>query len=304
MNNTEKNDEKAKGTDNSLQQIQISVDYLIDVKEEKGAKIFSVNEKRVADAVKTLNDGKTLLLAPFNKIVSSEFELRASVNEQIQRLKKKESKQGVAFGIIALVITGLIIWGIVAGIRSCSSDSPDGETSEKKGSIFSNLFGGSDPSSVSSADEAKEYLDGKTFIATPTDAVWTKVTFSGNSFNLWMAAPRDGKWGNPVKSGTYKIREDRFSSTGERYFYAEIVEPMHEGEDIHAALDRILKETSNDNYGDSTTPEQIVIINMVRMYNIDLIINDLTISFIPIVPNEQFPRCRYEANEGDKNPWN
>jgi hypothetical protein len=161
-----------------------------------------------------------------------------------------------------------------------------------------------DPSSISSVDEAKEYIDGKTFIATPTDAVWTKVTFSGNSFSLWMVAPRDGKWGSPVKTGTYKIKENRFSNTGERYFYAEIVKPIREGEDIHAALDRILKETSNDNYGAYTTPEQILIKNMVRMYNIDLVISDLSISLTPIAPNAQFPESRYKATEGDKNPWN
>jgi hypothetical protein len=311
MNKTEKQPEKVKSAKTDRQKVKsaktdrqyvkISVDYLIDTKEENNDKVFSVNEKRIDGAVKTLNEGKPILLVPFNKVVSSELELRASVDEQIQALQKKEDKKNNIYGIIAVVLIGLGIWGIVAGIKSCSSDSSDSDSSEKQESIFGSLFKSSDPSSISSIDEAKEYLDGKTFIATPTDgSAWIKVTFSGNSFTLWMVAPRAGNWGNAVKSGTYKIKENRYANTGKRYFYAELVSAIREGEDINAALDRIFKESSKYDAGNATSAEQILIDGIIRMNNIGFIISESAFSLSSLRGEE----IRYAATKGDKNPWN
>jgi hypothetical protein len=184
---------------------------------------------------------------------------------------------------------------VCVGFSSCSKDS------EKKESIFGNLFGSSDPPSVSSIDEAKEYLDGKTFIATPTDGSgWIKVTFSGNSFTLWIVAPASGSWGNAVKSGTYKIKESRYANTGQRFFYAELMSAIHEGEDIHAALDRIFDETSGYDVNNATSAEQILIDGIVRMSDINFIVNEFAFS----VSSFQGEEVRYEATKGDTNPWN
>jgi hypothetical protein len=77
------------------------------------------------------------------------------------------------------------------------------------------------PSSISSVEEANNYVNGKTFTATPAgglDGLWHKVSFSNGSFSLWSTYPSSGKWGSPAFKGKYHFEEKRYSDTGQRYF--------------------------------------------------------------------------------------
>lgn len=72
---------------------------------------------------------------------------------------------------------------------------------------------------ISSTEDATNYLNGKTFIATPSGWVWYKLTFSGNTYTLWHGVPQHKGW-NIEGSGSYTIKQGRYTDSGQSYFYA------------------------------------------------------------------------------------
>ena len=97
----------------------------------------------------------------------------------------------------------------------------------------SNSSGGVNPSRISSVEDAKSYIDGKTFIATPSGQLWYKVSFVGNSFTLWTATPTDGHWGSPIFNGNYTVESQRYSNTGQQFFYTVLTKA---DDDYHSNL--------------------------------------------------------------------
>ena len=74
------------------------------------------------------------------------------------------------------------------------------------------------PSSLSSIEDAERYIDGKTFIATPSGGVWHKVTFSSGHFTLWYGTPQSPGW-NLSEEGPYVIKSSRYADTGRKFYY-------------------------------------------------------------------------------------
>jgi len=72
---------------------------------------------------------------------------------------------------------------------------------------------------ISSIEDAKSFLNGKTFIATPSGDLWYKLQFSGGTASLWKALPQDGRWGSADLSVSYEVKQDRYADTGQTYFY-------------------------------------------------------------------------------------
>lgn len=129
---------------------------------------------------------------------------------------------------------------------------------------------GVNPSNISSIEEAKSYIDGKTFIATPSGEreMWYKASFSGNSFTLWTSTPTAGSWGSPRFTGNYTIESQRYSNTGQQFFYIVLTQS---GDDYHS-----------------------------NMYCTKFIISDLTF----VNCNAYNSDNRAKAKVGDRNPWN
>jgi hypothetical protein len=77
-----------------------------------------------------------------------------------------------------------------------------------------------DPSTISSIEEAKAFIEGKTFMATPAgaDNLWFKASFSNGSFTLYTATPQIGTWGEAHR-GTYEMGQGRYRDTGQKFFY-------------------------------------------------------------------------------------
>jgi hypothetical protein len=256
------------------------------------------------DSVNLYDDDEDILVVDMIKIVDNGK----------QGLFERFSKTQLVIVITQLVIFALAVLVLIScllGLLNNSNGSNNDikafvESKDKLGvlsQLFHNLFKSSDPSSVSSIEDAKEFLDGKTFISTPIDAdgsIWIKATFSGNTFKLWMVAPHAGSWGNAVKSVTYKIKESRYTNTGQRFYYAELVSAIREGESIREALDRISNELFHD-VNNATSLEQRLIYGIIRMSNIDFIVNESAFSLFSLQEGEDI---RYKATEGDKNPWN
>ena len=96
----------------------------------------------------------------------------------------------------------------------------DSKATEQANSASTSRTQNISPSSISSVEEAKNYVNGKTFTATLTGGMmglWHKVSFSNGSFSLWSTYPSSGAWGSPTK-GTYSVEERRYSDTGQRYY--------------------------------------------------------------------------------------
>ena len=74
------------------------------------------------------------------------------------------------------------------------------------------------PSTLSSIEDAERYIDGKTFIATPSGGVWHKVTFSSGNFTLWYGIPQSPGW-NLSEEGPYEIKSSRYADTGRKFYY-------------------------------------------------------------------------------------
>jgi len=150
-------------------------------------------------------------------------------------------------------------------LSSCGSGNNSNKGSNNNNSSSnSNNSSKIDLSNISSADDAKKYIDGKTFIATPSGKLWYKVTFSNGSYTFWTSIPTAGGWGNPEFQGSYNIKEKRFSDTGKKFYYVTF---------------------SDDDYSMNCTK---------------FIITDL--SFLNC--NAYDSSDRAYATEGDRNPWN
>lgn len=93
-------------------------------------------------------------------------------------------------------------------------------------------------SNVSSTDDARSYLDGKTFISTPRGDIWYKLSFSGGNCRLQIGRPEYVGWNNKY-SGGYSIKEDRYTNTGKIYYYAK----FGEGEGFDCLMFDIKKKT-------------------------------------------------------------
>lgn len=71
---------------------------------------------------------------------------------------------------------------------------------------------------ITSIDDARSYLDGKTFISTPRGDIWYKLSFSGSNCRLQIGRPEYVGWNNKYNGG-YSIKEDRYTNTGKIYYY-------------------------------------------------------------------------------------
>ena len=97
-----------------------------------------------------------------------------------------------------------------------------GSSSHSNGSGSNNSNGSSssraNSTSISSEEDAKNYIDGKTFTSAPAGATfWYKASFSNGNFTLWRAMPSQGTWGSPVGSGSYVVYKMR-NNAGELFF--------------------------------------------------------------------------------------
>ena len=123
-------------------------------------------------------------------------------------------------------------------------------------------------SNISSIEEAKNYISGKTFTATPSGEMWYKVSFSNSgTFTLWSSTPQSGSWGSPTLSGRYTVNQNRYSDTGERYFYATL-DKEHDG-------------------------------FVASLHCMQFIINDLSL----VNCSAYNMNDRTKVKEGDRNPW-
>lgn len=104
--------------------------------------------------------------------------------------------------IIVAILSGVLV------LKTCS-------WIEKSGSPSSHI----ESKTISSTEDATNYLNGKTFIATPSGWVWYKLTFSGNTYTLWHGVPQHKGW-NIEGSGSYTIKQGRYTDSGQSYFYA------------------------------------------------------------------------------------
>jgi hypothetical protein len=93
-------------------------------------------------------------------------------------------------------------------------------------------------SNVSSIEDARSYLDGKTFMSTPRGDIWYKLSFSGGNCRLQIGRPEFVGWNNKY-SGGYSIKEDRYTNTGKIYYYAK----FGEGEGFDCLMFDIKKKT-------------------------------------------------------------
>jgi hypothetical protein len=75
------------------------------------------------------------------------------------------------------------------------------------------------PTSISSVEDAKNYISGKTFIGNPSNDLWYKLEFSGGTASLWSAMPQSGHWGSKKLSTSYEVKQDRYTDTGQTYYY-------------------------------------------------------------------------------------
>ena len=102
---------------------------------------------------------------------------------------------------------------------------------------FSSCFGGGgnsgnsggnsgiSPSSISSVEDAKNYLNGITFIGTPSGDLWYKLEFSGDKVSVWSAMPRDGRWSVQLTSVSFTVGQGRYENTGQTYYVARFGDP-------------------------------------------------------------------------------
>jgi len=148
------------------------------------------------------------------------------------------------FFVLAIIIV------ISVGFSSCGGGS-------------GNSNRGVSPSSISSAEEAKNYIEGKTFTATPSGNMWYKVSFSNGSYTLWTALPQSGHWGDPQSKGSCSVKENRFADNGQKYYYVRL--------------------SNSDSVFDC----------------VQFIITDL--SFVNCYAQNMSDRAK--ASVGDKNPW-
>lgn len=75
------------------------------------------------------------------------------------------------------------------------------------------------------AAEVRKLIDGTTWHHTKNlheskIGCWIKVKFENGKYTSYYAAPNDGKWTKSV-TGKYKIKEDRFADSGEKYISVE-----------------------------------------------------------------------------------
>jgi hypothetical protein len=85
--------------------------------------------------------------------------------------------------------------------------------------IIGEIFSGDDSNTkLSSIEDAQKYISGKTFVGTPSNDIWYKIEFTGNSVSLWRAMPSDGRWSKQVSS-SYTVEQDRYYNDGKTYFY-------------------------------------------------------------------------------------
>jgi hypothetical protein len=94
---------------------------------------------------------------------------------------------------------------------------------------FSSCGGGGNnnirPSSISSVEDAKKYIDGKIFIGNPSNDLWYKLEFSGGRASLWSAMPQNGHWGSKKLSTSYEVQQARYTDNGQTYYYVMLGNP-------------------------------------------------------------------------------
>jgi len=83
---------------------------------------------------------------------------------------------------------------------------------------------GATTSNISSIEKVENYIEGKTFTATPTGSgqLWYKVSFSNGRYTFWTAHPTSGSWGSPKGSGSVDVSTRRYVDTGQQYFYVRL----------------------------------------------------------------------------------
>lgn len=96
-----------------------------------------------------------------------------------------------------------------------------------------NIFFGEN-SNVSSIEDGRSYLNGKTFIATPRGGLWYKLSFTESSCKLLSGVPHYVGW-NESYNGSYMIKEGRYNDTGKKYFY--VIFDKGQGSDDYLSLD-------------------------------------------------------------------
>lgn len=76
----------------------------------------------------------------------------------------------------------------------------------------------STPSTISSNENARNYIINKTFQSTPSGDIWYKIEFSSSNYTLWSGVPQYEGW-SKVSSGSFSIKENRYTDTGKKYYY-------------------------------------------------------------------------------------
>jgi len=106
---------------------------------------------------------------------------------------------------------------IIVGIVFCSCA---GNGSNNTNSSQTNQIPPKIQTKISSIEDAKNYINGKTFIGTPSGSIWYKLVFSGGNASVWKALPQDGRWGsNADLSVSYEVKQARYVDTGQTYYY-------------------------------------------------------------------------------------
>ena len=81
---------------------------------------------------------------------------------------------------------------------------------------------GNSTTNLSSTEDAQKYISGKTFVGTPSNELWFKIVFTGNTVSLWSAIPQSGGWGSKKTSSSYEVEQARYTDNGQTYFYVMI----------------------------------------------------------------------------------
>lgn len=110
------------------------------------------------------------------------------------------------------------IWVMIVDILFCACSGRGNSNTNQ--TLHTNQVNETRPIKISSIEDAKNYIKGKTFIGTPSGSIWYKLQFSGGTVSVWKALPQDGRWGsNADLSVSYEVKQARYVDTGQTYYY-------------------------------------------------------------------------------------